>query len=442
MIGRFGAAVFAVGVVIAAAWDGATTAQTLTLEEAVALAQQHSPLAGAAAARVAEASARTTEAGAALYPMLRLNSSYTASDNPVQVFSYALNQGEFSLSSDLNNPSAADNWMTSAQVGMRLFSGGRDWANRRAARSAEHGIQYMRHATLDEMTTQVTRAFLTVLTAQELVRSATASTDAYQASEGVIASRVSAGTALRTELLNIQVQRARAEERLLQATNALSLTKESLRLAIGLDSLGYTSFGTLDEVTLPDPSSETALERPEIQAQTSFVEAARAELRASQSGYFPAIGAFAGIDRFQGWEFDGTNSSWSAGITLEWTIFDGFLTRSAVSKKRARLKAAEEESRQIRLQTSVELTSASFNVEQASKRVAVMDRAVALAGESATLTRQRLEQGLAISSQVIDAENALVQAEADLAQAKADRIYAVAMLRRALGLPIIGDSKS
>ena len=442
MIRRFGAAVLLVGLIIPAGRDSTATGQTLSLQEAVALAQQHSPLAGAAAARVAEASAKTTEAEAAFYPMLRLNSSYTASDNPVQVFMYALNQGEFSLSSDLNNPSAADNWVASAQVGVRLFSGGRDIANWRAARAAEHGIQHVRRVTSDEMTIQVIRAFLSVLTAQELVRSATASAEAYQASEGVIASRVSAGTALRTELLNIQVQKARADERLLEATHALTLAQENLRLAVGLDSLAYASFGTLDDVTLSDPAAEELQERPEIQAQTSFVSAARADLRAAQSGYFPALSAFAGIDRFQGWEFDGTKSSWSAGITLDWTIFDGFLTRSMVREKRARLKVAEEDARLLRLQTSVELKSASLNVRQASERVTVMDRAVALASESALLTRQRLEQGLAISSQVIDAENALVQADADLAQAKADKIYAIAVLRRAQGLPIIGDDNS
>jgi outer membrane protein TolC len=110
-----------------------------------------------------------------------------------------------------------------------------------------------------------------------------------------------------------------------------------------------------------------------------------------------------------------------------------------VKEKRAQLRMAEEEARLVRLQTSLERTSAESNLHEASERVAVMTHAVELAIESANLTRLRLEQGLVLSSQLIDAENALVQARAGLAEAQADRLYATAALRRALNLRILGE---
>ncbi|HWO56251.1 MAG TPA: TolC family protein [bacterium] len=417
-------------------------AQRLTLADAVALAQEQSPLVRAAAEGVAEARARTRQAGAAFFPRLSLHSSYSQSDNPVNVFMYALNQGQFSLGGDLNNPEAADNWLLSGQAGWRLFSGGRDWANRRAAQAAERGMRHIDQATRNDVTLQVTRAYLGVLTAAEFVRAAEGSVRAYDSSAAVVKSRVDAGTALKTEWLNIQVQQAQAEEQLIQARNALSLAREGLRLAIGLDSLPYNQFGGLDELDIPVPEGVTPGERPEAASRQAFAEAARSELRAAKAGYLPSINAFASIDRYQGWEFDGDKDSWTAGLALEWSIFDGFLTGASVSEKRARLKAAEEMARQTRLQLSVERASSEFNLAEATQRVAVMERAVALATESANLTRRRLAQGLAISSQVIDAEEALVKAEVGLAQAKADRLLAIAALRRAYNLPIIGGNQS
>ncbi len=415
-------------------------ADTLTLAEAAAWARERSPVARIAGQQVDEASARAAQARAAFLPMLRLSSGYTKSDNAVNAFMFALNQGEFQLAGDLNNPDPADNFQVSAQVGLSLFSGGRDLANLRAARAAQRGSAFSRKATTNEVVLGVTQAYLAVLTAREFVRASEAAVGAYSSTEKVMTSRVSNGTALKTDLLNIQVEKAQAEERLLQARNAVVLAREALRLAIGLDSLPPAEFQTLDQVSLPSPNESVPGVRPEVQARSAFADAARQDYRSAWAGLLPAVSAFASLDHYKGWEFDGSNNSWIAGLTLSWSIFDGFLTSSTIKEKRARMKAAEEAARLAQLQTSVQLTSASNSLREASERVAVMQRAVDLAMEGADLTRQRFDQGLVLTSHVIDAENNLVQAEVGLAQAKADRLYAIASLRRALSLPILGDT--
>ena len=421
---------------------GTARAQTLTLREAVLAAERNSPTAIIARERVAEAAAKSRQAAALFYPTVRLTSSYSQSNNPVSVFMYALNQGKFELTPDLNDPAAADDWLVSGQVYFRLFSGGRDWANQRAAKAAERGFRSMQVSTDNEMTMQAIRSYLQVLTATEYVHSAETSVKAYASSEQVMASRVAAGTALKTELLNIQVQMARAEERLLVAENGRALAKEGLRLIMGLEELSYSTFESLDSLALPEPSSATPVDRPEVLAHSAFADAARAQLHAAKGSYLPTVNAFASLDRHQGWEYDGDKSTWAAGLSLEWTLFDGFSTSGTVREKHANLRVAEEAARHVRLQTSVELRSATLSLAEATERVEVMERAATLAGESSELTRQRFTQGLALSSHVIDAEDALVQAEFGLAQARADRLLAIATLRRALAIPIIGDSQS
>ena len=66
------------------------------------------------------------------------------------------------------------------------------------------------------------------------------------------------------------------------------------------------------------------------------------------------------------------------------------------------------------------------------------DQAVAQAAESASLTRARFEQELALSKQLIDAETALVAARVRRAEAEADRQIAIAALRKALNLAPTG----
>ena len=61
--------------------------------------------------------------------------------------------------------------------------------------------------------------------------------------------------------------------------------------------------------------------------------------------------------------------------------------------------------------------------------------AVEQAAESARLTRDRFEQGLALSTQLIDSETALVAVRVRRAEAESDQRIAVAALRKALALP-------
>ncbi|MGB5107580.1 MAG: TolC family protein [Candidatus Zixiibacteriota bacterium] len=414
-------------------------AQQLSLEDALKIAGRNAPTTQIARHQVIAANARVKAAESAFYPQFGINSSYVSSDNPVQAFMFALNQRKFSLSSDVNNPPRADNWQLSIQGGINLFSGGSSISNRRAARYALDGQTSMERATANEVALQVIGAYLAVLTAQESKRASEAATNSYAVAESVSAARVEAGTALKTDLLNIQVQRIQSEERQLRADNEMTLAKERLRFALGLEALPYHEFSSIDQVKLIEVDVEAPSTRPELEARTAFAKAARSELSAARGSYLPSVNLFASADRYQGWEFDGTGDDWTIGVRAHWAVFDGFLTRANVREKSAQFQIAEEEARMAKMQMDLELTTARSSVAEATQRVAVMTKAAALASESAVLTRQRFEQGLLITSQVIDAENVLVQAEVGLVQAKADRLKAIALLRRALNLSIVGE---
>jgi len=73
--------------------------------------------------------------------------------------------------------------------------------------------------------------------------------------------------------------------------------------------------------------------------------------------------------------------------------------------------------------------------KHATSLQAVSSKTVEQASESASLTRNRFEQGLALPTQLIDAETALVAARVRRAETESDERIAVAALRKALALP-------
>jgi len=120
---------------------------------------------------------------------------------------------------------------------------------------------------------------------------------------------------------------------------------------------------------------------------------------------------------------------------VQWDLWDGKLTRAKVQEANANLESAREEEHKLRLALSLEVERARLELNAANERLSVTEQAVAQAEESASLTRARFAQDLALSKDVVDSETALIAARVRRAEAEADREIATAALRKALGLP-------
>jgi outer membrane protein TolC len=131
----------------------------------------------------------------------------------------------------------------------------------------------------------------------------------------------------------------------------------------------------------------------------------------------------------------GQGQNYTAGVLAQWDLWDGFSTRAKVREANANLESAREEQRKLRLALDLEVEQARLDLKAADERLAVSGKTVEQAEESAGLTRNRFEQGLALSTQLIDSESALVAARVRRAEAESDRRIAIAALRKALALP-------
>jgi outer membrane protein len=131
----------------------------------------------------------------------------------------------------------------------------------------------------------------------------------------------------------------------------------------------------------------------------------------------------------------GDGKSYTAGVMAQWDLWDGFSTRAKVREAKANLESAHEEQRKLRLALNLEVEQARLDLNTAAERLVVSGKTVEQAAESASLTRNRFEQGLALSTQLIDSETALVAARVRRSEAESDQRIAVAALRKALALP-------
>jgi|GEM_PF-139189 len=407
----------------------------IDLEDAIAEALENNPEAVLADKRMAAARSAVIQADSMLWPNLTLRSSYLRTDNPIGVFGAALNQRSFGPTLNFNNVPDADNLMVGGIVTVPLLTGGQIPAERSAARKAAQATGHLREAVKNQLAFEVTRLFLSIQKARAFVETAEAAVASYGNNLAIASKRLEAGKALKADVLDIEVRLAEAQEQLLNARNAQELARRAMANLLGREEGDSLPLPSGEPPVLNLPASTLPSERPELRSLESQQAAAESRERSARSGHRPKLSAFASAEQNHGWHFNGSGRNYTAGLMVNWNLFDGFMTQGKVDEARNHVEIIKEQKRQMRLAIDLEVQQARLNVQTARSRVEVSSKAVELASESAQLTRYRFEQGLALPTQLIDSETALTAARVRQAQARADHLIAIAAVRKALGLP-------
>ncbi len=406
-----------------------------TLERALDYAQTHNPDARIARQRIAAAQAGLEQANSTFWPKLQVQSSYTRTDNPMMVFGSILNQRAYNYSSppNFNNLPDVDDLNAQGVVTLPLYAGGRNVAGQKAAKADAEAAKQDSAAIRNALGFEVSRAFYTVLKTRQFIQAAEAAVNSFATNLDVAQKRLAGGTLLKSDVLDIEVRLAQSREDLVLAHNANTLAERALRNLLGIEDGEFTVADTAPAVSAPD--AEDFSQRPELAAARERERAAQAQVRGSKSGYQPRVSVFGSLDHDYGWVTGGDGNSYTAGVMLQWDLWDGFSTRAKTREAEANLESAREEQHKLRLALDLEVEQARLNLAAANERLAVSRKTVEQAEESASLTRNRFDQGLALSTQLIDSETALVAARVRRAEAESDQHIAIAALRKALALP-------
>jgi outer membrane protein TolC len=411
----------------------AHSAEPWTLERALKQALAANPDALLAQQRIVAAQAGLDQANAAFWPRVQFQSSYAGTDNPMLAFGSILNQRAYSSSLNFNDVPAVDDLNTRGLLTVPLYAGGRNIASRKAATADTEAARQDNAAVQNALGFEVSRAFYTVLKTRQFIRAAESAVSSFEASLEVANKRLKEGSILKTGVLDIEVRLAQAREDLVRARNANTLALRALRNLLGIDTGEFEVADTIPSISAPDTGDFSG--RPELAAARHREQAAQEKVRAAKGGYLPRVSAFGSLDYDYGWRYDNGGGSWTAGAMLQWDLWDGKLTRAKVREANANLESAREEQHKLRLALDLEVEQARLDLKAANERLGVTEQAVAQANESASLTRARFAQELALSKDVVDSETALVAARVRRAEAEADRQIATAALRKALALP-------
>jgi outer membrane protein TolC len=413
-------------------------ARAVTLDACVQAALEANPDAQAAEARIAAAREAVRQAKSAWFPTVTLSSTLARSDNPPQAFFMQLNQRTASLQNDFNQPGDVDNWRNSVGAKVRLLDAGQRGFQHDAAKLGAQAEGAIKRALDNELIHQVTRAYYGVLQAQAFVQVRQESVESLTESLRVANERLKAGSATKSDALNLEVRLAEAREDLIHARHGVQLALAALNTAIGRDVVSDAALpeAAPKDATLQAPVIEKNLDaveaRPELEAARFAAQAQEKMQHKTERENWPTVSAFGSADWDSAVNTD-LQHSYFVGAVAEWDIFTGFRQSGAAAEQKARTAAAKAGAQKALNNLRLDLKQAQLETSEAWERLEVTQHSVVSAEEALRITNERYRQGAANVTDLLTAQVGLTATRSRSTAAYYDLLVALSNLKRARG---------
>jgi len=319
-----------------------------------------------------------------------------------------------------------------------LYDGGKTGYNGRAASKAADAQRNSAEAARLDTAYAVSQAFYRVLEASELLRVGENSRSQREAFFKLTDSYLKAGKATRLESLKAEAQLLDAERILVQVREALRISELILKKTIGIGVEARISIADGMPDSFPEPEREEVLlarmfeNNPDLKKSALFKEQARLSIDSATGSYLPEI-SLQGVYGYRDRDVGGAGDEWTAGVFLEWSLFEGGLTRAQVGKARARYRELEWNDRAVRDQVQVDLSQATGDLRTALASIRSSKRLVEAQDEAYKAVVEFYKRGKATYIEVLSSETDLTQAKAAYVQAVGDYQAASARLDRVTG---------
>jgi outer membrane protein len=447
-----------VAMACAAAVSSASEKKPLTVDECVALGLANSKGLHASAAAVEASAAKTKEAGAALLPALKLGAGYTRLSEvpPFEVHLPFPSGLPFQLPDKIVvSQNYFNNYSLRLGLQQPLYTGGRLRAGVAAAKFAAEVSALDLAKDRADLAYALRSAYWSLYKAGEFVKTIDENVAGTEAHLADVRNFFDQGLLTRNDILRAEVQLSNVRLARLDAADAAELAQVRLNSLLGLPLETEIELATkIDETAAPKgadapsyPDEEgdasglfekALVRRPEPRAMDLKVKAGEAGVALARSGRYPQVYLAGNLydirpnsrllpakDKFY--------ATWDISFNISMDLWNWGATARQTEQAKARLAQAQDALGMVRDAVALELRQCRLELDGARAKIAVAREAVNQAEENLRVVRERFREGVALNTDVLDAEVLTLQTKTTLIQALVDAELAGSRLRKALG---------
>lgn len=401
----------------------------LTLEQALAIALEHSPRLRAQDAAVAQAHGAVREARSAGLPNASLQPSVSVQGPQASI---QIPHGP----SETVQPGQTGQVGVSGQIPLDL--NGRVRASTRAARRGEAAAVAAKDAERQAVIRDVADAYLDALEADELAAVAAAQSSQAELRRKFAAVRLAAGTVTGFEALAADTDLASAHEAHIAADTSAREARGSLNVLLGrapdtptrlerppaaepgpavkaAARAAAAAAGPEESVRALEKVAEA--ERPDLQAAAAQVAQAQESLRSARAARLPGLGLnWSYLVRRPATLFGGYY--WSVGLSVLQSLFDGGKLSAQIAQARATLAQRQAQQENTRLQAANQVQSAWLQLRSAGQQVEVAEAQEAQTAETARQVGVSYSAGTRTALDLATAQTGWLNAHAQAVRAR------------------------
>lgn len=365
-----------------------------------------------------------------------VNASYTFvnTNNPLMAFGSKLNQARVTMMDfvpdNLNNPKSISNFGTKVEVQQPIINMDAVY-QKKAGQVKTEVLKIKTERTKEYIRFELKKAYMMLQLAYKMQETLENAKQTTLANKKVIENYYKNGMIQKSEVLYMDVRLSEIDSQLQMAKSNIKNASDYVYFLLDEDSTNKILKPTEKleyQNQIIENQSILNNNRKDLAAYNKSLEAYDWLIKSSKSKFLPRLNAFGSFEMYDNKfaQFDATG--YLAGLQLSWNVFDGLKAKSEQEKYKSELTKAKTEIEQYTKQSQLELNKASRSVEDAETKVNYTKQALEQSQEAYRIRKNRYDQGLEKSADLLSAETLMQQKELEHQQAIFEYNTAIAYL--------------
>ncbi len=414
----------------------------ITLDEGIQIGLKNSKTLHSSKMKVVSAEANLSEINASRLPSLSLNATYTRL-SPITPFSFTLPfVGTYTIS-----PSILDNYNLKLTLQQPLFTGFKLSSSSDIAKYNSLAARQQYSQDQQDLILNIKNAYWGLFNAEKVKEAINDNYQQVKAHLTDVQNFFKQGLSTKNDVLKVEVQLSEIQLQQIDARNSVKIAVVNLDNIIGLplstelmipQNVNVSENTEYDLDQLIDQAMQN---RPDLKALNYQVEASKSSIKLAESNWYPQIyltgdyyyskpnqRIFPSENKFEG--------TWDVGVGLSVNLWNWGATKDQTTQAEAQYEQSTDGLKTMKDAITLEVTQDFYDMVKAKEKVLVADQTVAQAEENYRVTDDKFKQGMALNSDLLDAETALLQAKTNQIQSLVDYELAAAKIERSTGTGI------
>ncbi|HTE09364.1 MAG TPA: TolC family protein [Chitinophagaceae bacterium] len=415
-----------------------TASRDLTLKDAIDLSVKNSKQLKNNLARIDEATAAVREAKDQRLPDFKVSGSYLRLNNPNITLKTKSGSG---APADSNSVKVSSALYGLANISYPLYSGMRIQYGIESAKYLEQAVKLDADNNREAVILNAISAYVNLYKSKAAVDLVKENLDQSKKRDTDFLSLEKNGILARNDLLKAQLQTANIELSLFEATSNWKLANVNMNIMLGLpenttliqDTTSIQASGAGVQ-SLEEYEKQALQNRKDMMALSYRKKAAGTGIKAAKGEYYPGIALTGGYVAADIPGLLTITNAVNIGVGVQYSLSSLWKTKAKVQQAKAREQQLLADEEALNDNVRYQINEAYEGYLLSLKKIDVYEEAINQATENYKITKNKYDNSLVTTTELLDADVAQLQAKLNHRFARADALVAYNKLLQSAGL--------